>query len=47
MAFAADFGVIMAFAAVQRHDHEPDDAFRRSLLAKPGVTANPPVNVMY
>jgi hypothetical protein len=22
MAFAADFGVIMAFAAVQRHDHE-------------------------
>ena len=22
MAFAADFGVIMAFAAAQRHDHE-------------------------
>jgi len=26
MAFAADLDVIMAFAAVQRHDHEPDDA---------------------
>jgi len=23
MAFAADSGVIMAFAAAQRHDHEP------------------------
>jgi len=33
MAFAADFGVIMAFAAVQRHDHELDNASDRRLTA--------------
>jgi len=37
MAFAADFGVIMAFAAVQRHDHERNAvvASRRSGAIEP------------